>query len=114
MRTIFGCISGSGYKTEALNQTKVRAGITRPSSRKEDSTKAESRDIQSAIAMAVPNYLNLEPSLAMDWLEISWDELRIKERVGAGMVSFLVYLTVFRLSVNEIFYFAICLLLSRV
>ncbi|KAK9930223.1 hypothetical protein M0R45_027270 [Rubus argutus] len=28
--------------------------------------------------------LNLEPSLAMDWLEISWDDLHIKERVGAG------------------------------
>ena len=33
---------------------------------------------------AIPKYLNLEPSLAMDWLEISWDDLRIKERVGAG------------------------------
>nr|GMD91312.1 serine/threonine-protein kinase CTR1 [Ipomoea batatas] len=32
----------------------------------------------------IPRYLNLEPSLAMDWLEISWDELHIKERVGAG------------------------------
>ncbi|XP_042507271.1 serine/threonine-protein kinase CTR1 isoform X2 [Macadamia integrifolia] len=32
----------------------------------------------------VPRYLNIEPSLAMDWLEISWDELQIKERVGAG------------------------------
>ncbi|VFQ99013.1 unnamed protein product [Cuscuta campestris] len=32
----------------------------------------------------IPKYLNLEPSLAMDWLEISWDELHIKERVGAG------------------------------
>ncbi|XP_028777697.1 serine/threonine-protein kinase CTR1 [Neltuma alba] len=32
----------------------------------------------------IPRYLNIEPSLAMDWLEISWDELRIKERVGAG------------------------------
>ena len=32
----------------------------------------------------IPRYLNLEPSLAMDWLEISWDDLRIKERVGAG------------------------------
>ncbi|PIA56208.1 hypothetical protein AQUCO_00700514v1 [Aquilegia coerulea] len=31
-----------------------------------------------------PRYLNLEPSLAMDWLEISWEELHIKERVGAG------------------------------
>lgn len=31
-----------------------------------------------------PRYLHLEPFLAMDWLEISWDELHIKERVGAG------------------------------
>ncbi|GAA0166821.1 non-receptor serine/threonine protein kinase [Lithospermum erythrorhizon] len=31
-----------------------------------------------------PRYLTLEPSLASDWLEISWDELRIKERIGAG------------------------------
>ncbi|WOH07016.1 hypothetical protein DCAR_0626445 [Daucus carota subsp. sativus] len=29
-------------------------------------------------------YLTIEPSLAMDWLEISWDELHIKERIGAG------------------------------
>ncbi|KAG7971975.1 hypothetical protein I3843_07G161600 [Carya illinoinensis] len=35
-------------------------------------------------AVTIPKYLNLEPSLAMDWLEISWDELHIKERVGAG------------------------------
>lgn len=35
--------------------------------------------------VTVPRYVNLEPSLAMDWLEISWDELHIKERVGAGM-----------------------------
>ena len=32
----------------------------------------------------IPRYINLEPSLAMDWLEISWDELHIKERIGAG------------------------------
>ncbi|KAF9603131.1 hypothetical protein IFM89_033967 [Coptis chinensis] len=31
-----------------------------------------------------PRNLNLEPSLAMDLLEISWDELHMKERVGAG------------------------------
>lgn len=34
--------------------------------------------------VTIPRYLNLEPSLAMDWLEISWDELHIKERIGAG------------------------------
>ncbi|XP_042493289.1 serine/threonine-protein kinase CTR1-like [Macadamia integrifolia] len=32
----------------------------------------------------VPRYLNMEPSLAMDWLEISWDELQIKEIIGSG------------------------------
>lgn len=32
----------------------------------------------------IPRYVDLEPSLAMDWLEISWDELHLKERVGAG------------------------------
>ncbi|MBA0691796.1 hypothetical protein Goari_009405, partial [Gossypium aridum] len=35
-------------------------------------------------AVTIPRYVNLEPSLAMDWLEISWDELHIKERIGAG------------------------------
>ncbi|CAL0305608.1 unnamed protein product [Lupinus luteus] len=35
-------------------------------------------------AGSIPRYVNLEPSLAMDWLEISWDDLRIKECVGAG------------------------------
>ncbi|PWA59556.1 serine/threonine-protein kinase CTR1 [Artemisia annua] len=31
-----------------------------------------------------PRYLTLEPSLAMDWLEIAWADLHIKERIGAG------------------------------
>lgn len=34
---------------------------------------------------------SLEPSLTMDWPEISWDELEIKERVGSGSFG-----TVFR------------------
>jgi hypothetical protein len=38
-------------------------------------------------SVTIPRYLNLEPSLAMDWLEISWEELHIKERVGAGKFS---------------------------
>lgn len=33
---------------------------------------------------AISPFLSIEPSLASDWLEISWDELHIKERVGAG------------------------------
>lgn len=36
---------------------------------------------------SIPRYVNLEPSLAMDWLEISWEDLHIKERVGAGTSS---------------------------
>ena len=40
-------------------------------------------------AGTVPRYINLEPSLAMDWLEISWEELHIKERVGAGTFLFM-------------------------
>ncbi|CAI9116118.1 OLC1v1017188C1 [Oldenlandia corymbosa var. corymbosa] len=36
------------------------------------------------VAEGHSRYLNIEPLLAMDWLEISWDELHIKERVGAG------------------------------
>uniref|UniRef100_A0A2C9W2S5 non-specific serine/threonine protein kinase n=1 Tax=Manihot esculenta TaxID=3983 RepID=A0A2C9W2S5_MANES len=35
-------------------------------------------------AGTIPRYLEIEPSLAIDWLEVSWDELHIKERVGAG------------------------------
>ncbi|KAM0891029.1 hypothetical protein ACQ4PT_026698 [Festuca glaucescens] len=34
--------------------------------------------------VAIPKRLIVEPSFAMDWLEISWDELDLKERVGAG------------------------------
>jgi hypothetical protein len=34
--------------------------------------------------VAMPKRLIVEPSFAMDWLEISWDELDLKERVGAG------------------------------
>ncbi|RZC26077.1 serine/threonine-protein kinase CTR1-like isoform X2 [Glycine soja] len=40
--------------------------------------------VENQGASNIPRYLNLEPSLAMDWLEIPWDDLRIKERVGAG------------------------------
>lgn len=42
-------------------------------------------DSKSVIGSTVPHYVSLEPSLAMDWLEISWDELQIKERIGAGI-----------------------------
>ncbi|KAH7567645.1 hypothetical protein ACOSP7_010331 [Xanthoceras sorbifolium] len=49
---------------------------------KEEESKLEKRG--KFAAATLPRYLNLEPSLAMDWLEISWDELHIKERVGAG------------------------------
>ncbi|CAM0902719.1 unnamed protein product [Alopecurus aequalis] len=34
--------------------------------------------------VTTPKCLIVEPSFAMDWLEISWDELQLKERIGAG------------------------------
>lgn len=43
--------------------------------------------LESQGAGNIPQYMNLEPSLAMDWLEIPWEDLRIKERVGAGKFS---------------------------
>ncbi|KAK9070216.1 hypothetical protein SSX86_010616 [Deinandra increscens subsp. villosa] len=36
------------------------------------------------LCATIPIDLTLEPSLAMDWLEIAWDDLQIKERIGAG------------------------------
>ncbi|CAN6449536.1 unnamed protein product [Victoria cruziana] len=47
-------------------------------------TVTENTKILPGSSAARPGYVNLEPSLAMDWLEISWDDLHIKERVGAG------------------------------
>ncbi|KAL0368859.1 UNVERIFIED_CONTAM: Serine/threonine-protein kinase CTR1 [Sesamum calycinum] len=47
-------------------------------------TKNKCHDHGKHPSSVIPRYLHLEPSLAMDWLEISWDELHIKERVGAG------------------------------
>ncbi|XAR62072.1 Non-specific serine/threonine protein kinase [Bertholletia excelsa] len=41
-------------------------------------------ELENKAIFPTAKYLNLEPSLAMDWLEISWDDLHIKERVGAG------------------------------
>ncbi|RDX74280.1 Serine/threonine-protein kinase CTR1, partial [Mucuna pruriens] len=52
------------------------------------SSSGESEQVKNKLenqgAGNIPRYLNLEPSLAMDWLEIPWDDLRIKERIGAG------------------------------
>ncbi|KAI7750181.1 hypothetical protein M8C21_011008, partial [Ambrosia artemisiifolia] len=36
------------------------------------------------LPVTTPTFLTPEPSLAMDWLEIPWDDLHIKERIGAG------------------------------
>jgi len=55
------------------------------------STESEQEHVKNKLenqgAGNIPRYLNIEPSLAMDWLEIPWDDLRIKERVGAGKFS---------------------------
>lgn len=51
---------------------------------KSNAKKFEGKQNRAISTEAIPRYLNLEPSLAMDWLEIQWDELHIKERIGAG------------------------------
>ncbi|KAL6573240.1 hypothetical protein OROHE_001699, partial [Orobanche hederae] len=60
------------------------AKVTISESRGQMEIKNKFQDHEKHLASNIPRYLNLEPSLAMDWLEISWDELHIKERVGAG------------------------------
>ncbi|GFQ04967.1 serine/threonine-protein kinase ctr1 [Phtheirospermum japonicum] len=60
------------------------AKVTFSESKTSVETKNKSVDHGKHLASNIPRYLNLEPSLAMDWLEIAWDELHIKERVGAG------------------------------
>lgn len=59
--------------------------------------------------VALPKYLSLEPSLAMDWLEISWDELEIKERIGAGtsFLNLVFSCRWFRMKSNPIYSFTI-------
>lgn len=73
-------LSGSPIMSKALKQPKV--SLSRKSNIKEVEGRLENRGRFHTVT--IPRYLNLEPSLAMDWLEISWDELHIKERVGAG------------------------------
>lgn len=68
----------------SLNETINPSKLTL--STQTDSKEVEGRS-QNCSASTYPKYLTLEPSLAMDWLEISWDELHIKERVGAGNSS---------------------------
>lgn len=79
------CFSGSQVVNNSAKQSKVRGNV---------SNQLVVEEVQSEVdhggkfsAGTIPRYLNIEPSLAMDWLEISWDELNIKERVGAGILS---------------------------
>ncbi|CAL5385754.1 unnamed protein product [Camellia sinensis] len=73
-------VSGSPSINTPLKQPKVN--LPCPSDLMEVKSELENQGIFPKIT--VPRYLNLEPSLAMDWLEISWDDLHIKERIGAG------------------------------
>ncbi|KGN60414.2 serine/threonine-protein kinase CTR1 [Cucumis sativus] len=76
------------YQEEAVVAAGISVNETINPSKLTLSTQTDSKEIvgrsQNCSASTYPKYLTLEPSLAMDWLEISWDELHIKERVGAG------------------------------
>lgn len=69
-----------GNVTKSIKHPKVN--VSSQTDVQQIETRADKQDRFSSAA--IPRYLNLEPSLAMDWLEISWDDLRVKERVGAG------------------------------
>lgn len=77
-------VAGNAVLTQAGRQS---PRVTFSESKDPVEIKNKSFDHGKHHAAIIPKYLNLEPSLAMDWLEISWDELHIKERVGAGTSS---------------------------
>ncbi|XP_066345923.1 serine/threonine-protein kinase CTR1-like isoform X1 [Miscanthus floridulus] len=45
---------------------------------------AENGNMENVPGANLPKPLRIEPPFAVDWLEISWEELDLKERVGAG------------------------------
>ncbi|XP_066349584.1 serine/threonine-protein kinase CTR1-like isoform X1 [Miscanthus floridulus] len=45
---------------------------------------AENGNTENVPGANLPKPLSIEPPFAVDWLEISWEELDLKERVGAG------------------------------
>lgn len=45
---------------------------------------AENGNKENVPGATLPKRLSIEPPFAADWLEISWEELELKERVGAG------------------------------
>ncbi|KAL5559957.1 hypothetical protein UlMin_036168 [Ulmus minor] len=73
-------LQGIQIKNNSVKITKEGAGLSSQLSPEQVQTELEN----AGGTPSVPRYLNLEPSLAMDWLEIAWEDLRIKERVGAG------------------------------
>ncbi|XP_047327768.1 serine/threonine-protein kinase CTR1-like [Impatiens glandulifera] len=72
-----------GHKTETASTAATSAIVVTTRHPELNSSSPNSLDSTSP-CVTLPRYLNLEPSLAMDWLEISWDDLHIKERVGSG------------------------------
>ncbi|PSS17346.1 Serine/threonine-protein kinase isoform 2 [Actinidia chinensis var. chinensis] len=73
-------LSGSQNMSTSIRQPKVNS----PAQSELTEVKSEVENQGIFPSATIPRYLNLEPSLAVDWLEISWDELHIKERIGAG------------------------------
>lgn len=45
---------------------------------------AENGNKENVPGANLPKPLSIEPPFAVDWLEIAWEELDLKERVGAG------------------------------
>src|SRR5437016_4962874 len=45
---------------------------------------ADNGNKQNLPGATLQKHLGIEPSFVADWLEIAWEELELKERVGAG------------------------------
>ncbi|XP_051126448.1 serine/threonine-protein kinase CTR1-like isoform X2 [Andrographis paniculata] len=78
-------VTGTAISADVVSsQGDIPPKVTFPGSDDLMEIENKCKDHGKHTAAIIPRYLNLEPSLAVDWLEISWDELRIKERIGAG------------------------------
>ncbi|KAJ6930340.1 hypothetical protein NC652_014000 [Populus alba x Populus x berolinensis] len=67
-------VFGNSVINSVVKQTKVN--LSSQSGMEEVDSRVDNQGRPSSVT--IPRYLNLEPSLAMDWLEISREELHIK------------------------------------
>lgn len=73
-------VSENQYSCSSIRESKLNLSLQSDVM----TVRSQSQSQGTFRTVTIPKYLNIEPSLAMDWLEISWDDLHIKERIGSG------------------------------